>query len=52
MVAKLLVWTMVVLTGGTKRTRQSTERRVDVKLQIKGSECDLEAILEQHPVCT
>ena len=27
-------------------------RVVDVKLQIKGSECDPEDILEQHPVWT
>ena len=51
-----IVWAMVVLTRGTKRTCQSKERApsgvVDVKLQTKGSECDPENIFERDPVWT
>ena len=52
MVAKELVWTMVVLTQGTKRACLSKERSDRCKVADKGSECDPEDILKQHPVWT
>jgi len=51
LVAKDLVWAMVVPTRGIEPTNLKSGI-VDVKVQIKGSECDPENILEQHPVWT
>jgi len=46
MVTKDLVWAMVVLTRRTKELADLKSEVVNVRLQIKGNECDPEDVLE------
>ena len=52
MMATDRVWIKVFFTCGTKKAADLKSEVVDATLQITGSDCDPEDILEQHPAWT